>query len=480
MKKIFFTILSFIGILGMTSCSDFTDVKPKGSNLLQTVTDLEMLLNREFQGIKATQQQLLAGDLYPLEQIPAVISRPNATITKIFTTWDEAAHAKEQLDLTQSDAHYSEFYQVIGRIANPILMNIDAAEGDDALRNQVKCEALVLRAYFHYLLVQKFAKAYDPAYASTTLAIPYLKEKQELLETIPQLTLEEVYTNILNDLDEAIGLNGLPEEPINQMRGSLPFAYAVKAMALMAMQRYDEAASAANAVLAINPVVSDYNDYVRDTPSPIMSNNKFPVIHRPFMTCEEDIFVTRDIVGQMGISNEAWERFEDGHICRDRLMNGDMLIPGNTSLGMAYFGMNIKFSYDMDSKWNTFGLKTSQMRLILAECEILNGNIDKAMEQLDMLREKRIVADQYAPLMGTVTTKEEAIKHLKQTSHGENIYTYYNFVERKRWTRMADFKETLTREVDGKTYKLTPESDMWIFPFPQNVLSLNPSIQQNY
>lgn len=142
--------------------------------------------------------------------------------------------------------------------------------------------------------------------------------------------------------------------------------------------------------------------------------------------------------------------------------------------------MNIKFSYDMDSKWNTFGLKTSQMRLILAECEILNGNIDKAMEQLDMLREKRIVADQYAPLMGTVTTKEEAIKHLKQTSHGENIYTYYNFVERKRWTRMADFKETLTREVDGKTYKLTPESDMWIFPFPQNVLSLNPSIQQNY
>ena len=201
MKKIIYSL--FIGTLGLTSCSDFTDIKPKGSNLLQSVTDLEMLLNYEFQGIKATQQQLLCGDLYPQEMIPTVINRPNMTLTKIFTTWDESAHAKEQLDLTASDAHYTKFYEVIGKIANPVLLNIDKADGDDALRQQVKCEALVLRAYFHYLVVQKFAKAYDPAYASTTMAIPYLKETQDLLATIPQLTLEQVYTNILTDIDEA-------------------------------------------------------------------------------------------------------------------------------------------------------------------------------------------------------------------------------------------------------------------------------------
>lgn len=477
MKKIIYSL--FIGTLGLTSCSDFTDIKPKGSNLLQSVTDLEMLLNYEFQGIKATQQQLLCGDLYPQEMIPTVINRPNMTLTKIFTTWDESAHAKEQLDLTASDAHYTKFYEVIGKIANPVLLNIDKADGDDALRQQVKCEALVLRAYFHYLVVQKFAKAYDPAYASTTMAIPYLKESQDLLATIPQLTLEQVYTNILTDIDEAISLGGLTEEPVNQMRVGLPFAYAVKAMALMSMQRYDDAADAANASLALKSTISNYNDYVRDTPSPVIPSFVNQAIHRPFMDCEEDIFVTRDILGQMGISDEAWARFEDGHICRDRLFSGDMLIPGR-KLGEAYFGMDINFSYDNDSKWNTFGLKTSQMRLILAECELLKGNIDNAMEQLDMIRINRIIPEKYVSLKGTVTSREEAVRHLKQTSHGENIYTYFNFVTRKRWNRMDDFKETLTRTVGDKTFTLSPESDMWIFPFPQNVISLNPSLQQNY
>ena len=96
----------------------------------------------------------------------------------------------------------------------------------------------------------------------------------------------------------------------------------------MSMQRYDAAADAANASLALKSTISNYNDYVRDTPSPVMPSFVNQAIHRPFMDCEEDIFVTRDILGQMGISDEAWARFEDGHICRDRLFSGDMLIPG--------------------------------------------------------------------------------------------------------------------------------------------------------
>ncbi|MDE5927747.1 MAG: RagB/SusD family nutrient uptake outer membrane protein, partial [Duncaniella sp.] len=237
MKKILLSILTSVGLLGLASCADFTDIKPKGSNLLQSVTDLEMLLNYEYAGIKASQVQLMAGDLYPMENIPTVISLPQTSLTKILTMWDETAHSREQIEQPSNDSHYTQFYYIIGRIANPILMNIDQATGDEALRRQVKCEALVLRAYFHYLLVQKFARAYAPSYAATTRAIPYLYETQDLLETIPQLTLQEVYTNILDDLDLAISLGGLPEEPVNHMRMGLPFAYAVKAMALMSMQR---------------------------------------------------------------------------------------------------------------------------------------------------------------------------------------------------------------------------------------------------
>lgn len=479
MKKILLSILTSIGLLGLASCSDFTDIKPKGSNLLQSVTDLEMLLNYEYSGIKASQVQLMAGDLYPMENIPTVISLPQTSLTKILTMWDETAHSREQIEQTSSDSHYTQFYYIIGRIANPILMNIDGATGDETLRRQVKCEALVLRAYFHYLLVQKFARAYDPSYASTTLAIPYLYETQDLLETIPQLTLQEVYTNILEDLDLAISLGGLPEEPVNHMRMGLPFAYAVKAMALMSMQRFDDAADAAESSLAINPTISNYNDLMVIQKGMLLKQD-WPVVRRPFMDCPEDLFVTRDILDNTGLSAEAQARFEDGHICRDRIITDLVMFDYMMGRGEDLLGLDIPITYDFSPNWNSFGLKTAHMRLVLAECELHKGNIDNAMEQLDLLRVNRIITEKYSPLKGRVTTKDEAIRCLKQTSHGENIYSYYNFVNRKRWNQLDDYKETLTRTVGDNVYTVSPESTMWIFPFPQNVISLNPSIQQNY
>lgn len=120
------------------------------------------------------------------------------------------------------------------------------------------------------------------------------------------------------------------------------------------------------------------------------------------------------------------------------------------------------------------------MYLILAECAINKGRIDEAMGYLDMIRVKRIATSHYKPLLGNVTTKTDAIAALKRTAHGEYCYSIWNFITCKRWTILDDYKETRTRELLGKTYTLTPESDMWVFPFPVTVISQNPNIKNNY
>ncbi|MDE5689676.1 MAG: RagB/SusD family nutrient uptake outer membrane protein, partial [Duncaniella sp.] len=148
--------------------------------------------------------------------------------------------------------------------------------------------------------------------------------------------------------------------------------------------------------------------------------------------------------------------------------------------GTVLIGIPATMTAEFSPNWNNFGLKTSQMLLVLAECELHKGNITPAMDYLDRLRVNRILSEKYAPLKGSVTTLADAIAHYKQTAHGENIYSYYNFVDRKRWTRLPEFRETYTRTIMDKTYTLTPESDMWIFPFPQSVTNINPSIKQNY
>ena len=56
----------------------------------------------------------------------------------------------------------------------------------------------------------------------------------------------------------------------------------------------------------------------------------------------------------------------------------------------------------------------------------------------------------------------------------------WNFFNRKRWTLLDDYKETLTRELCGRTFTLKPESDMWVFPIPRAVILQNPNLHHNY
>ena len=134
------------------------------------------------------------------------------------------------------------------------------------------------------------------------------------------------------------------------------------------------------------------------------------------------------------------------------------------------------------TSWNTYGLKTTQQYLIVAECEIRKGNYSEAMKYLDAIRAKRIDPDLYAPLEGAVTSKDDALAHLKQTALGENLYSIFNFVERKRWNQLDDMKETLSRTfnlISGQSYTFTlaPDSPLWTFPFPGNAVDNNPNLK---
>ena len=102
------------------------------------------------------------------------------------------------------------------------------------------------------------------------------------------------------------------------------------------------------------------------------------------------------------------------------------------------------------------------------------------MCELDKIRINRINNDVYRPLENNVTTKDEAIKYLKMTCHGEYVYTMWNFFTRKRWTLLDDYKETFTRELCGETLTLTPETDLWVFPIPRNIIQQNPNLHHNY
>ena len=488
MKKIF-TILT--ACLMLASCAKFTDLKPKGMNMLSSADDLELLLNVEYRERlnECFDMFHIPGDVYPAPAGRAenLIAMPTPSRNAILVKWDGTS-VERLAELTQSDYDYTTLFGFVGKVANPILASVDFATGDPNKVKQIKAEALCLRAWAQFLLVNKYAAAYNPATAAETPGIPYLMEDWDISIPPEKWTVKAVYDQIVADCDAAIETDALPEKNINQMRWNKACPYAIKALALMGMQRFDEAEIAAKASLTVNGTVSDYwSAALTGTKMPYMPPMT-PVnfVNRIPFACEEDLFHTYvELNFTLLRTPELEAKLEAGHSALVRMPTGMMMFHDNPNMGMGMTMAGLPYA-DVGgmgtaggASWNTYGLKTTHQYLILAECAIRNEKYDDAMGYLDAIRSKRIDPAVYAPLKGTVSSKDDAIAHLKQTALGENVYSMYNFIQRKRWNQLDDMKETLTRNLVGHDFTLAPDSPLWIFPFPANAVDNNPNLKQN-
>lgn len=485
MKIKYIAGLLLMGASVMTSCSDFTEIDAKGNNLLASTSDLELLLNPEYE-VDCRPVMEVSGDLiYSYQRFSQTMMVSIKTANSIRMSWDQEGWVEELPRLTQSDSYYASCYGYIGRIANPILKQIDGASGNESSKAAIKAEAYLIRAYFHYLAIQKFAPAYTPSTAESTVGLVYLKEDQDIKTPAVPVDLQTFYDNILADLKAAEELDALPEKAVNQMRFNKGALYAVKALVLMAMQRYDEAATAANSALAVNSTLVRIYDNLgqtyakKDDTSP---DELVPVIVRPRLDYPEDYFGLYGYAAYNNITPYAISHIEAGHVLhdymnitglhrdqeqRDKLSTDRLGEPG-------YWTTNGSLS-----EWYPpCGLSTPQMYLILAETAIHKGNYDEAMGHIDKIRENRIVPEVYAPLKGSVSDKATAIKRFKMTAKTEGLQTIWNFVNLKRWNQLgADWEETINRTICDKDMTLTPQSKLWVFPIPQNVINSNPNFK---
>jgi len=94
-----------------------------------------------------------------------------------------------------------------------------------------KGEALVARAYAHFMLVSLFAKMYDPATASTDMGIPYVTEPEDVvIKMYDRNTVQYVYDMIESDLKEGIPLinERIYEVPKYHFTKQAAFAFATR------------------------------------------------------------------------------------------------------------------------------------------------------------------------------------------------------------------------------------------------------------
>lgn len=101
--------------------------------------------------------------------------------------------------------YWNECYAAIAA-ANQALEACETA-ANPALYSAQKGEALLARAYAHFMLVTLFSKVYDPATAATDLGIPYVTEPENVvIKQYDRKTVAYVYEQIEKDITTGLPL----------------------------------------------------------------------------------------------------------------------------------------------------------------------------------------------------------------------------------------------------------------------------------
>ncbi|HOZ85702.1 MAG TPA: RagB/SusD family nutrient uptake outer membrane protein [Niabella sp.] len=99
--------------------------------------------------------------------------------------------------------NYGFYYTFIGN-ANMIIANIDNATGSQTDKDYIKGQALAYRAWSYYQMIQLFAPRYVAGGDNSALGLSLVLAPSTV--AIPRNTVEEVYTQINKDLDDALSL----------------------------------------------------------------------------------------------------------------------------------------------------------------------------------------------------------------------------------------------------------------------------------
>ena len=467
MKQIY-KIMASLLLLSAAACEDYTDLTPKGSLVIETADQFLETVSLPNRGYPINNFQYLSDDQW-MKEADVIGKTPN--INTINFTFDETT---DRVSLLNTSSFYNQAYTYINRW-NTIISLVDDSKGEASTKQLAKAEAKIYRAYDHFLLVNTYAKGYDPQTAATDGGI-CIMDKFDLEAQPSKSTVAQVYAFIQKDIDEALPY--LQEKPMDVYHPSLAFAYAFKAKVHLFKREIASAKAAAEKSLSYNNKIFDmvaYNTQGGPNVVAVPAANNVEVLSYMYMTG----YTEMNFAYQYIISPELRTLFGTNDARFNLFFNTTSTTNLDQGSNTAYWAtVYTKFFYP------TVGMKTTEVYLMLAECYAREDKFTEAVDVLNTLRAKRI-------LSGTVnlavpTTRKETMDLVINERRKELLLGFNRFFDLKRLNTETEYAKTVTRvfpivnkTVPQKTYTLQPNSRLYIIPFPLSVLQKNPKLTLN-
>jgi len=211
-NKSIFCLIGALLLFGSMGCEDFLTTKPSDQIsdelISKNVSNLNMILQNSYQDLIEQ-----TGDGFVFAGLIGFQSYLDLRGTDVVSDdpgsgWNYAAAYQYKANITEASNYASQFWDYFyGEIRqlNTILKFIDAAPGDDAIRNSVKGQTLALRGYCYFFLAQMYQQTF---YGHEDLKNVLLRTEpvDPAAVDMPRASTQEVYDLIRSDLNAAIAL----------------------------------------------------------------------------------------------------------------------------------------------------------------------------------------------------------------------------------------------------------------------------------
>lgn len=364
------------------------------------------------------------------------------------------------------ERHYSRIM-----ICNMITEEAPKSIGTQEEKDQLVGEALALRAFYYFQLVNFFGKPYNAPGTTPEQSpgVPLSLKSEILDEGIARHSVKDVYDQIVKDIEEAIALLEKEKKTYSTYRISHTAARLLASRVYLYMENWDKVIEHATAALKSAPGLCYLPDYTLSnymTPNNGVSSRNFP----------ETIFL---FTGQFRLFSSDFSR--PYSLSTDLTATFD---PSDSRIGKYYYDnvyINIPFCNKVGSSEMSYVWRTAELYLNRAEAyamkykagDVASGTL--SVNDLNALRSNRFVGyTDYSP-----GTAEELVTFCREERRRELFFEGHRWFDLRRYGMPRLEHVWWDANGVGTRYVLEQNDPAYTLPIPQKVLDRNSKLIQN-
>ena len=448
----------FIFILSLLltgACSDFLEEESQDEVIVRTTADFsEFLLGSGYPQPAITYPYqtlyLLDDDVEQNETSLTANENTDLILRFPYFTWQPDMWERVQ---TMQESYSGTYERIMG--CNAVLDGIDDAIGTQYDRERIKAEALAVRAYMYFQLVNIYGEPYQEN--KEALAVP-LKLTAGIVENgIARSRVTDVYDQMVKDLEAASALLEKYPKTRDDYRINYPAVNILLSRVYLYMERWDDAIKAADRAIETGGELTDYTGLASSTF--YFTDYGHSEVEWLYGTNNRNMGMNTLFVH----SSDLLSNFTAGD-CRQEL----------------YFSADKKAVYKQ--RWNgtvrpANTLRVSEAYLNRAEAYAQKSDgMASALADLNKLRGYRIVGYTDVNISGQAALLDE----IRLERRLEFCFEEHRWFDLRRYGMPSISHRYKDRSTDAWTVYVLKEKDpLYTFPIPNSMLEKNIMLEQN-